>query len=168
MTQKQCTEFKTELGALGAHPESSRAHCAQADCVAAVSWAVLQPVVGRVVGLAGRVAGMDLASRALRVMSRALGHVTRLLRRIVVTSRPCRSIVSQHSQLSSLLLSRYNRLYRDTPASQTARLSRYKDCIVTQPPAASPSLCHDTKLCITTQSTSQAARTRCQPCRGLP
>ena len=108
-----------------------RAHCAQADRVAAVSWAVLQPVVGRVAGLA-------LASHALHVMSRALGRVARLWRRIVVPSRPCRSIVSRHNQLPSLLLSRYNRLYRDTLASQTTRLSRYKDCIMTQPPTVSP------------------------------
>ena len=90
--------------------------------------------------VAGRVAGLALVSRELRVMSRAIGRVVHLLRRIVVPSRPCRSIISRHSQLPSLLLSRYNRLYRDTPTSQTARLSRYKDCIVTQPPMASPSL----------------------------
>ena len=79
------------------------------------------------------------ACPALRVMSRALVCVARLLRRIVVPSRPCRSIVSRHSQLPSLLLSPYNRLYHDTPASQTACLSRYKDCIVTRPLATSPS-----------------------------
>ena len=43
-------------------------------------------------------------------------------------------------------------------ANQTARLSRYKDCIVTQPLAASPSLMSRYKICIVTHSTSQAAR----------
>ena len=54
-------------------------------------------------------------------------------------------------------------------ANQTARLSRYKDCIVTQPPAARPSLLLRYKtLYRDTHTQPSPTRARCRPCRGLP
>ena len=60
----------------------------------------------------------------------------------VLQHRPdCVAALYRHTPSGQVfLLSRCKRLYRDTLANQTTCLSRYKDCIVTQPPAASPSL----------------------------
>ena len=85
--------------------------------------------------------------------------------------RPGRVAALYHDTPSgqAFLLSQYKRLYRDTLASQTARLSRYKDCIVKQPPTASPSLLsrYKTAYCDTIHQPGRA-RARCRPCRGLP
>ena len=56
-----------------------------------------------------------------------------------------------------------------TLASPTARLSLYKDCIVTQPPVASPSLLSRYKT-VYRDTIHQLGRARahCRPCRGLP
>ena len=121
-----------------------RAGCRIAGPAPAVSQAlsaVLWLVAGRVVGL-----NSDTPSTKVMRASR----VTRPLRRIVTPSRPCRSIVSRHSQLPSLPLSRYHRLYRDTLPSVQAMCARCRtparvagrvvDCIVAQPAVLCPLL----------------------------
>ena len=63
--------------------------------------------------------------------------------------------VSKSSSCHNIIVCIVTRL-----TNQTARLSRYKGCIVTQSPAASPSLLSRYKTCIATFTPSQAASAR--------
>ena len=140
MTQKQCTESKTRFGALSAHLDPACTHCAHVGSITAVSWVVSQPVAGRVTDLAGRVAAYIVTHPAPRPCARAVSRVAACVAAPSAISWRLPA-VSQHciaTQPVSTLLARYNRLYHDMLASQTARLSRYKDCIVTQPPSGQP------------------------------
>ena len=103
-----------------------------------------KPRTGCVADPLCRIAAMSLHARA-----RWASHIMACL-----ATRPTAKPPSCHDIITCIV----TRL-----ANQTARLSRYKDCIVTQPPAARPSLCHDTKLCIATLTPSQAACARFRP-----
>ena len=99
----------------------------------AVSWLALvqcrRPSTGYVAGPLGRIVAVSMCARASWAD------------RIVAHQAPCRGLSrdTPSSQASApchdTLVCIVTRL-----ANQTVRLSRYKDCIVTQPPAVSPSL----------------------------
>ena len=120
---EQCPESKLgwvhQVHTLALPEHTSLSHCAQASHVTDVSWAVWQPVAGRVPSLGDRI--VTLCHRA---PARAAAHrVTSLQRRIVALPAPCRACVAiQPSGQAARCIAthkatpqhQYN-LYRDSP-----------------------------------------------------
>ena len=157
------------VGCTGCTPNRPllHAHCAQAGRVAAMSWAVSQPVPDRIVALprpcrgrvvactdsvAGRVARCAARRVAERsnVLLRAVSQPPRPCRtppgRIVAHARLCRSIVSRHTQQSG-----HARSHCLSLRAQVGRVAALLNCVADLPPsriialAAHPCLlCHDT------------------------
>ena len=104
--------------------------------------------------------------------------------RVVARTQALLCIVWQHAAAVSPSVSQHTLAAKPLPschdtivcivtrfANQTARVSRYKDCkdcIVTQPPTARPSLLSRYKTLYRDTHPSQAARARYWLCRGLP
>ena len=124
-------------------------------------------MASRVTGLVGRVAAYIVTHPAPRPCAHAVSRATEHVAAPSAVSWPCRRVVSPAvsqpycASCHDTIVCIVTRL-----ANQTARLSRYKDCIVTQPQQPGPCSCHDTKLCIATLNSSQAVRTHCRPYRA--
>ena len=145
---------KTESGAPGAHPGPACAHRSLAlcpgrpcrGCVVACRVPYRRPSIGRVAAV----------SRACQTMSQRLhGCVV-----AYPATQPSSQTFACHDTIACIVTRLDN---------QTARLSRYKDCIVTQPPMAKPSLLSQYKaLYRDTHPQPSPVRTHCRPCRRPP